>query len=113
VHFAKPLHIAEFNGFRVLPVSSKAMKSWDKDDDEGYNGEASVSSRRFSCYLIIEIELMGSGTFRVVWPGNGERNGGGFRIRCGEGQEIWPDNRENEWTFATDKGRELGGISRM
>jgi len=35
--------------------------------------------------------------------------GYGLRIRCGEGQEGWPDGHENEWKSATDGGREMGG----
>jgi hypothetical protein len=25
------------------------------------------------------------------------KGGGSFRIRCGEGQDRWPDGHENEW----------------
>ena len=41
--------------------------------------------------------------------GKGNR---GFRIRCGEGQERWLDGHENEWKSATDRGEEVGSISR-
>ena len=37
----------------------------------------------------------------------------GFRIRCREGQERWPDGHKNEWKSATDGGGEGAGISRM
>lgn len=37
----------------------------------------------------------------------------GFRIRCGEEQEKWPDVLEKEWEFATDEGGEVGGFSKM
>jgi hypothetical protein len=33
-----------------------------------------------------------------------------FRIRCGEGQEGWPDDHENEWKSATDRVEEVRGI---
>lgn len=43
-----------------------------------------------------------------------ERRMGGFRIRCGEGQDRWPDSHENEWKSTTDEGEVVcGGISRM
>jgi hypothetical protein len=35
-----------------------------------------------------------------------------FRIRCGKGQERWPDGYENEWKSATGRDGELGGILR-
>ena len=35
-----------------------------------------------------------------------------FRIRCGEGQEGWPDGHENEWKSATDRVEEVRGISK-
>lgn len=31
---------------------------------------------------------------------------GGFRIRCGDGQEGWTDGHENEWKSATGGGWE-------
>jgi hypothetical protein len=37
------------------------------------------------------------------WPGEGMDSGmGGFRIRCGEGQEKSSDSHENERKSATD-----------
>ena len=37
------------------------------------------------------------------WKGEGGEKGEGFRIRCGEGQERWLDDHENEWKSATDR----------
>ena len=46
--------------------------------------------------------------------GNGEGSfGEGLQIICGEGQEEWPEGHENEWKSATDRGWEVGGISRQ
>jgi hypothetical protein len=47
------------------------------------------------------------------WKGEGGEKGEGFRIRCGEGQERWLEDYENEWKSATDGGEEVGGISKM
>lgn len=33
--------------------------------------------------------------------------------RCGEGQERWLDDHDNEWKSATDGGEEVGDISRI
>ena len=38
---------------------------------------------------------------------------GEFIIRCQEGQERKLDNYEKEWKSVTDRGGEVGGISRM
>jgi hypothetical protein len=42
---------------------------------------------------------------------DGEGNGG-FRIRCGEGQERWLDDHENEWKSAPHRHEKVGSISR-
>ena len=44
--------------------------------------------------------------------GMGSRMEGCFRIRCGEGQERWPDSHKNEWKSASDRDGEVRGISR-
>ena len=31
----------------------------------------------------------------------------GVKFMCGEGQEGWPYGHDNEWKYATDKGREM------
>lgn len=40
------------------------------------------------------------------------KGNGGFRVRCGEGQERWLDDHKNEWKSAADSGKEVGGIYR-
>ena len=52
-----------------------------------------------------EIVIRGRWRKGTAW----ERGWGGIRIRCGEGQERWPDGHENEWKSATD-GWGLGDI---
>jgi hypothetical protein len=36
------------------------------------------------------------------------REMGTFRIRYAEGQKRCPDNYENEWKLATNRGKEVG-----
>jgi hypothetical protein len=43
--------------------------------------------------------------------GNGDRNVL-FRISCGEEEERWLDRHDNEQKSATDRGKEVGSISR-
>ena len=50
---------------------------------------------------------------RGNWGGGEGEGNGGFRIRCGEGQERWLDGHEDEWKSTTDRGEEMGGISRI
>ena len=37
------------------------------------------------------------------------RNGEAFGIRCGKGQERWPEGHENECKYATDEVEEVEG----
>jgi hypothetical protein len=45
------------------------------------------------------------------WTGDGEGNDR-LRIRCGEGQETWPDIHENEWKSTNEEREEVGVIFR-
>ena len=53
---------------------------------------------------------MEGGNWEGVINMDGKGNGG-FRVRCGEGQERWLDGHENEWKSAIDGCAEVGGES--
>ena len=46
------------------------------------------------------------------WAGKEMEVMGGFKIRCGEGQERWLSGHGKEWKSATNRGEEVGDTSR-